>query len=193
MSFLHSEQPKCNKILPPFHVRRYGLATFSPHPQAANPRTQSAPPFTAPSNVKCPPFLPGGGPFFSYFVFWEILLGLAWLSFEGADLGLATESGAESLAPVSSDLRTDRKGLAPVFPFHSHVWRLISQCQEPQDMFQIWKLSLEAPPSILSSPCGFASLGERGLDVPWAERASSVFLSTFLLLAPPDTHTLHLY
>ena len=60
-------------------------------------------------------------------------------------------------------------------------------------MFQIWKLSLEAPPSILSSPCGFASLGERGLDVPWAERASSVFLSTFLLLAPPDTHTLHLY
>lgn len=184
MSFLHSEQPKCNKILPPFHMRRYHLATFSPHPQAANPRTQSAPSSTAPSNVKCPPFLPGGGPTFSCFVFWEILLGLAWLSFEGPDLRLATESRANSLAPVSSDLRTDRKGLALVFPFHSHVWRLTSQCQEPQDMLKIWKLTLKAPPSILSSCCGFSSLGQRSLGVPWAERASSLFLSTFLFLAP---------
>lgn len=52
-------------------------------------------------------------------MFWEILLGLAWLSFEGPDLGLAPERRAKSLAPVSSDLRTDKKGLALVFPFHS--------------------------------------------------------------------------
>ena len=58
-------------------------------------------------------------------------------------------------------------------------------------MFQIWKLTLEAPPSILSSCCVFSSLGERGLGVSWAERASSVFFSTFLLRASP-THT-HLY
>ena len=56
----------------------------------------------------------GESDFFSCFVFWEILLGLAWLSFEGPDLGLAPERRAKSLAPVSSDLRTDKKGLALV-------------------------------------------------------------------------------
>ena len=31
--------------------------------------------------------------YFSYCVCWEVLFGLAWLSFEGPDLGLATEQG----------------------------------------------------------------------------------------------------
>lgn len=145
MSFLHSEQPKCNKILPPFRSRKCHFATFSPCPTVSL-RTQRAPCFTAPSRVKCPPFLPGGGPFLSHSVYWKSLLGLAWLSYEGLDLGLATASRAECLAPVSSGLRTDQKRFALIFPFHSHVWQLISQYQEPLDVFQIWKLPLEAPP-----------------------------------------------
>lgn len=118
MSFLHSEQPKCNKILPPFHMRRYRLATFSPHPQAANPRTQNAPAFTAPSNVKCPLSSQEGDLSFP-----TLCSGKSCLAWPGCPLRVQTWgwllSRAKSLAPVSSDLRTDRKRLALVFPCHS--------------------------------------------------------------------------
>lgn len=95
MSFLHSEQPKCNKILPPSHSRKCHFSTFSPSPTVSL-RTQSARSFTAPSSVKRAPLLPEEGPHPSHFVYWELLLGLAWLSCIGPDLGLTTESRAKA-------------------------------------------------------------------------------------------------
>lgn len=59
-------------------------------------------------------------------VHWKSLLGLAWLSCAGLELGPAAESRAKGLESVSSSLRTDQKRFALIFLFHSHL-TLISQ------------------------------------------------------------------
>ena len=77
MSFLHSEQPKCNKILPPFKKMLLFYFLWSP---AMNLRTQSAPSFTSPSDVKYTPLLQGVAPHLPTAVHGKSLLGLVWLS-----------------------------------------------------------------------------------------------------------------
>lgn len=94
MSFLHSEQPKCNKILPPFQLRKCHFSSCSSSPDMSV-RTQSAPSFTALSSVMW------GG------------CNVGKLR-PGAD---ATENKAKGLVSLSSSLRTDL-----ILSFFTHVW-----------------------------------------------------------------------
>lgn len=107
MSFLHSEQPKCHKILPPFQSRKCHFSFFLLS-LTVNLRTQSAPYHN---------FLLEVAPHPSNSVHWKSLLGLAWLSCAGLDLGPAAESRAKGLESVSSSLRTDQKRFALPFSF----------------------------------------------------------------------------
>lgn len=129
MSFLHSEQPKCNKIFPHFQSRKCHFPTFSPS-STMSLRTQSAPFFfNCPGKCEMSPFPPvsGTSPFPLCVCTGKDLQ--AWPGFLcGSRPGLATISRAQGLAPVFSSLRTDQKSFA-LLCFHSHVWQLISQYQ----------------------------------------------------------------
>lgn len=62
MSFLHSEQPKCNKILPPFHEKiPFGyFLSASPSRESKDPKCSF---FYCPVKCEMPPFPPRRGTF----------------------------------------------------------------------------------------------------------------------------------